>query len=676
MTSVTEAVGGADRRRPPRPTSRVGSLLDALPDAVVITDTAHRVIGWNDAAERLFGVPRSSAIGSVVHEILASRLRSGTAADMREALERGEIWHGGTVAEDATGAELELRFTAAAMGAAEAREGYLLVAHDITPDARAERTAEMAEARFADFLAAAPAVAFIKDRRGRYLFVNEHASRMTGAARAWQGKTDYDLWPQAVAAQIRQHDGLTLAGTTPLESIQVVPLDDGPHTLLMRKFRLRGANGEALLGGLGIDITDRVRAEAKLRRGKKRAAHVSLLAEERAVVANALGRLRSSGSVETIASSVANEVLGLPSLCFAAVLLFELDGRATPIGLAVTEGVVPDRRTLGRARSRALRRRAEGGPWVEPWRPSARDPFNEVIRALDIGVVGYAPIRSGDELLGVLAVGADNQVGESSVTERLPAIVEYAGLAGVLLGSSVATRTEYRTARSEILAVIERRAFHPVFQPIVDLASRTTVGYEALTRFDDGSSPQDKFAEAAAVDLGPQLELATLDAALAAAAHLPPGLWLNINVSPTLVLAGDMLRARLRKETRAVVCEVTEHAAIEDYAAFRAAVARLGSVEMAVDDAGAGFSSLRHILELRPAFVKVDRSLVADINADPVRRALMVGMRHFAGSAGCRLVAEGIETEEELAALIALQVPLGQGYLLGPPASLTPVKPA
>jgi len=562
MIQGTGVVGGAARRRTIRPSSRVGRLLDAIPEAVVITDTAHRVTGWNDAAETLFGVSRSSATGSLVHDILASKLRSGTDADMRAALERGEIWHGGTVTEDGAGAELELRLTAAAMGAAETREGYLLVAHDITADVRAEPTAEMAEAHFADFLAAAPALAFIKDNRGRYLFVNEHASQMTGAARAWQGKTDYDLWPPAIAAQIRQNDGLALAGATPLESIQVVPLDDGPHTLLMRKFRLRGANGEPLLGGLGIDITDRVRAEAKLRGSKKRTAHVSLLAEQRAVVANALGRLRTSGSVETIATSVAHEVLGLPSLCFAAVLLFELDGRATPIGLAVTEGLVPDRRTLGRARSRALRKRAEGGPWVEPWRPSARDPLNEVIRALDIGVVGYAPIRSGDELLGVLAVGADNQVGESSVTERLPAIVEYAGLAGVLLGSSVATRTECRTARSEILAVIKHRAFQPVFQPIVDLASRTTVGYEALTRFDDESPPQDKFAEAAAVDLGPQLELATLDAALAAAAHLPPGHWLNINVSPTLVLAGDMLRARLRKQTRAVVCEVTEHAAI------------------------------------------------------------------------------------------------------------------
>ncbi len=184
----------------------------------------------------------------------------------------------------------------------------------------------------------------------------------------------------------------------------------------------------------------------------------------------------------------------------------------------------------------------------------------------------------------------------------------------------------------------------------------------------DGVTPDVRFAAAAAVGLGPELELATLGAALEAAADLPAGLWLNINVSPAFALGGDTLRGLLRAEDRPIVCEVTEHEAIEDYDAFRSAVAGLEGVLMAVDDAGAGFSSFRHILELRPAFVKLDRSLVAGIDGDPVRQALIAGMCHFATSAGCRLVAEGIETEAEMAALIDLEVPLGQGYLLGYPA--------
>jgi PAS domain S-box-containing protein len=652
---------------------RIGLLLDALPEAVITTDTEYRINGWNGAAERLFRLTRSTMIGASVFEILAQGLRSVTGTHVKAALDRGDTWTGGAATNDASGAVLELRLTAAPIGGAGAAEGYVIVAYDMTARVRAQRTPETAEARFAEFLAAAPPLAYIKDQEGRYLFVNEHVPRLTGDRQGlpWQGQTDYDLWPPDLAADIRENDGLTLAGSLPLEYVQVVPLDDGPHALLMYKFPLRGATGEPLLGAIGLDITDRVReqarAQAEVERGQEREAHASLLARERAVVAGALGRLRSSGTVETIGASIARLVLGLPGIDVAAVLLFELDGRATPVGLALESGPVPERRSVALPRSQSLRQQSKRGAWVEAWRSSDGDPLNDAIAGLGIGVMGYAPIRSGDDLLGILAVGAAGPKGDVAVTERLPAIVEFAGLAGVLLGSSVAARLEYRRARSEIRAVVEEGGFHPVFQPIVELASRTTVGYEALTRFQDGVPPDVRFAAAMAVGLGPELELATLGAALSAAARLPPGLWLNINVSPAFALGGDTLRVLLGSEERPIVCEVTEHAAIEDYDAFRTAVAGMGGVQMAVDDAGAGFSSFRHILELRPSFVKLDRSLVAGIDTDPVRQALIAGMRHFAVSAGCRLVAEGIETEAELAALVALEVPLGQGYLLGYP---------
>jgi EAL domain-containing protein (putative c-di-GMP-specific phosphodiesterase class I) len=371
--------------------------------------------------------------------------------------------------------------------------------------------------------------------------------------------------------------------------------------------------------------------------------------------------------VETIAAAIARLVLGLPGLDMAAILLFELDGRATPVGLAPASGPVPSRRSVPLPRSRALRKRSLRGPWAERWKRSHEDPLDHLIQDLEIGVVGYAPIRSGDDQLGILAVGAAGPSGRLAVTERLPALVEFAGLAGVLLGSSVAARLEYRGARADIRSVVQAGAFHPVFQPIVDLATRTTVGYEALTRFRDGIAPDVRFAAATAVGLGPELELATLGAALKAAAGLPADRWLNINVSPALALDGEALRAVLRDEDRPIVCEVTEHAAIDDYDAFRAAVARLDGVQIAVDDAGAGFASFRHILELRPAFVKLDRSLVAGIDGDPFRQALIAGMRHFAMSVGCSLIAEGIETEAEMATLVGLQIALGQGYLLGRP---------
>lgn len=667
-------MGTYEARVPEAPTARdlssigrIGPFLDALREAVVTTDAAHRVTGWNGAAERLFGPSGWTTSGASVLDVLAQEPRSRS--DVRAALDRGETWTGGAVTRDAAGATLELRFTAAPIGLPDAPEGYVIVAHDITAQVRAERTAEAAEARFAEFMAAAPAIAFIKDRQGRYVFASDPIARVAGDRMGpeWQGKTDYDLWPPAVAAQIRENDGTTLAGTVPLEFVEIVPLDDGPHALLMYQFPLRSSTGEPLLGGIGLDVTDRVRAQTEMARGQAREAHASVLAGERAVVADTLGRLRTGGTVEAIATSIAQLVLSLPGLAMAAVVVFDLDGRATPVGLAQATGSIPERQVIPLARSRMLRRRAQEGPWVETWRPSAAHPLNELLKSLEIGVLAYAPIRSGNELLGILAVGAVGASGEAVVTERLSAIVEFAGLAGALLGSSVVARRDHGKARRKIRAVIRHSAFEAVFQPIVELAGRTIVGYEALTRFRDKVAPEVGFANAAEVGLGPELELATLSAALRDAAQLPADRWLNVNVSPELVLAGDGLRALLRGQDRPIVCEVTEHAAIEDYPAFLAALAGLEGVRMAVDDAGAGFASFRHILELRPAFIKLDRSLVAGIDGDPIRQALIVGMRHFARSAGCRLIAEGIETEAEMTALMELRIPLGQGFLLGRP---------
>jgi len=117
------------------------------------------------------------------------------------------------------------------------------------------------------------------------------------------------------------------------------------------------------------------------------------------------------------------------------------------------------------------------------------------------------------------------------------------------------------------------------------------------------------------------------------------------------------------------VLEVTEREPIDDYGAFRKASAALGDrVDWAVDDAGAGYASLRHIIELRPRYVKLDRGLVSGINADPIRQALVAGMLHFSSSMGVELIAEGVETEAERLTLHELGVPLGQGFLFARPA--------
>jgi EAL domain-containing protein (putative c-di-GMP-specific phosphodiesterase class I) len=277
-------------------------------------------------------------------------------------------------------------------------------------------------------------------------------------------------------------------------------------------------------------------------------------------------------------------------------------------------------------------------------------------------------MRSNRELIGLLVIHGVTSVDEVSFTESLAALVEFANLASALVGRDVADRKRARRARERIRKIIDGRRFHPVFQPIVDLKQGRAIGYEALTRFADGASPEGVFSEAMAVGLGPDLESATLEAAVAAAKELPRSAWLSLNVSPELIVAYQPLQTLVKGTRRHVVLEITEHTEIADYPALRAAVGDLGpKAKLAVDDAGAGFASFRHILELRPAYIKLDRSLIADLESDQARPAMIVGLRHFARSVGARIIAEGIETAGEREILRILGISLGQGFLLGRP---------
>ena len=143
---------------------------------------------------------------------------------------------------------------------------------------------------------------------------------------------------------------------------------------------------------------------------------------------------------------------------------------------------------------------------------------------------------------------------------------------------------------------------------------------------------------------------------------------LSLNFSPAAILGGVL--ERIGDPGRPVVVEITEHARTADYATLRKTLGKLPWATVAVDDAGAGYASLRHILELKPQYVKLDIGLVHEVDVDPARAAMVAGVRHFADVTGTRLVAEGIETEAQAAALRELGVELGQGYLFGRPGPL------
>lgn len=224
------------------------------------------------------------------------------------------------------------------------------------------------------------------------------------------------------------------------------------------------------------------------------------------------------------------------------------------------------------------------------------------------------------------------------------------------------------------------RSLQTVFQPIVDLRTGRPVGAEALARFDVAPfrPPDQWFAEAAEVGLGLQLEVTALRSALEQLRYLPSGLYLSLNASPMAMASQELRDAVANVPAERVVLELTEHTGVEDYARFGTAIDDLRSrgARLAVDDAGAGFASLLHILNLRPDVIKLDIGLVRGIDADPARRALGSALLHFGFDAyRAAMIAEGIETQGEFDTLRALGCGFGQGFYLGRPGRLSQPPP-
>lgn len=212
------------------------------------------------------------------------------------------------------------------------------------------------------------------------------------------------------------------------------------------------------------------------------------------------------------------------------------------------------------------------------------------------------------------------------------------------------------------------------FQPIVHVATSRLVGFEALARFADARTPDAWFDEADQVGLRAELELFAVERALAALPLVAPHLSLSINASPE-VLQDDRFAAALRRPEvplDRLVIEVTEHARIESYEALAEALRplRQAGARLAVDDTGAGYASLTHVLRLRPDIIKLDRSLVTEVSGDRARRTLITALILLALELGASVTAEGVETEQDLRAVEDLGVDQVQGYLLGQPGPL------
>lgn len=392
----------------------------------------------------------------------------------------------------------------------------------------------------------------------------------------------------------------------------------------------------------------------------------------RAGLVGVLGGLALSSEPDDAAAALVAE-LGRSAGCeFVGVLQIVDRGRLNVLATYHGPAGVQRGGTLTMDRARYLLSRVRDGPWVEIVGSRLRDESTNAFWPPGLELAAGAPIYAGNRVVGVLITGQAGMDPASTPTRQarlLAAVIDYANILSVAAGPSIAHHRRMTATRARLERVIATRAFYAVFQPIVDLVDRRVSAFEALTRFTDGTPPEVRFAEATEHGLGVDLETAAIHSALLAARGLPVAAAICLNAPPALVLDRERVTSFMDISPQPLILELTERDRIEDYHALREALSSYGSgVRLAVDDAGAGYASLRHILELRPAFVKLDLSIVQGIETDPVRQALVSGLVYFAGKTGSELIAEGVETEAEAGILQQLGIRFGQGFLLGRPA--------
>lgn len=291
------------------------------------------------------------------------------------------------------------------------------------------------------------------------------------------------------------------------------------------------------------------------------------------------------------------------------------------------------------------------------------------------GRVGYpylkhaAPLQVGSgAALRNPTIGVDSQVSAALSEARDEA--------------QLAARIAARRRRQQVFELVLDGRVHSVYEPIVEVTTRTVFGYEALARGPEGTdlhSPAALFATATEQDLLFQLDCLCRESGLAGARDLPGGAMLFLNVRPTTIhdpnfraeaLCRTLEACRLRPTD--VVFEISEQESIGNFDIFREVrdyYRKLG-FRIALDDTGAGYASLEAVMELSPDFIKVDRAFISGIDEDPARQELLRALRSVSDQINAQIIAEGLDTLEELETLGQLGIPYGQGWLFGKPHPL------
>jgi EAL domain-containing protein (putative c-di-GMP-specific phosphodiesterase class I) len=290
-----------------------------------------------------------------------------------------------------------------------------------------------------------------------------------------------------------------------------------------------------------------------------------------------------------------------------------------------------------------------------------------------IGAYVGVPVRMRDgELYGTLC--CLNREADPTLRERDARFLE---VLATILGEEIGREQEQlehrRAVEERVSAVLREGRLTSVFQPIVALVDRRVVGLEALTRVTgDGYATEELFDDARAAGLGVELELESVAVALRQLDRVPAGVYVSVNVTPATLAAPGFARLLRTLDARRVLIEVTEHAVADSYDVLHAAMRRIRALgaRLAIDDVGAGYAGLNHLLRLAPDVIKLDRFLSSGVENDPARQALASAAAAFAAGARTAVIAEGIETAAQHELLQRLGIRYGQGYLYGRPEPL------
>jgi EAL domain-containing protein (putative c-di-GMP-specific phosphodiesterase class I) len=251
--------------------------------------------------------------------------------------------------------------------------------------------------------------------------------------------------------------------------------------------------------------------------------------------------------------------------------------------------------------------------------------------------------------------------------------VRLVSLLGETVGEAVQAIRDRDQESLRIGQLIAAGDLKTVLQPIFDIRGGQCLGVEALSRFPaEYGSPADVFNAAHCAGLGLALERLALRRAAALRPTLAADQFLSLNMTPSVAYeVAATENARTPTDLSAFVLEITEHTAVESYSKLRKRLQpwRHRGLRLAIDDAGAGYASLKHVVELEPDMIKIDRSLIHGSAADHARRSAISAFVTLAADLEAIVIAEGVELAEDLMAVRDLGIDAAQGYLLGRPTA-------